>query len=196
MIRSREFSSMTQQEGSLPTDAGRVSVLMGSESDLPVMRQAVDVLQQLGIEVEMEITSAHRTPERTREIADGAASRGVRVFIVGAGGAAHLAGVIAAHTSLPVLAVPLASTTLQGVDALLATVQMPAGIPVATLAIGAAGARNAALLAAEILALHNPDLTRRLQEDRRLKALDVAAASQRARRSMPGTLPAGSPPRN
>jgi 5-(carboxyamino)imidazole ribonucleotide mutase len=126
---------------------------MGSDSDLPVMAEAARHLKRLEVAYELHVTSAHRTPERTVEIVRDAAARGVQVFIAGAGGAAHLAGAVAAQTTLPVLGVPLASSELKGLDALLATVQMPAGIAVGTLAIGPAGAANAAILAAAILAL-------------------------------------------
>jgi len=133
-----------------------VSIVMGSDSDLEVMREAAKALDDFGIAYEMDISSAHRSPARTSEFARQAASRGIKVIIAGAGGAAHLAGVIAAETTLPVIGVPMPSSSLQGLDALLATVQMPAGIPVATLAIGKAGATNAGILAAQILALSDP----------------------------------------
>jgi 5-(carboxyamino)imidazole ribonucleotide mutase len=140
-----------------------VSVVMGSDSDLPIMEEAVKVLEAFSIPHELFLTSAHRTPERTAQFARGAAKRGVRVIIVGAGAAAHLAGVIASQTLLPVIGVPIDATSLQGLDALFATVQMPGGIPVATMAIGKAGAKNAALLAIRILALEDADLLKRLQ---------------------------------
>ncbi len=133
-----------------------VSIVMGSDSDLEIMREAGKALEEFGIGYEVDVTSAHRSPGRTAEYASKAAERGIRVIIAGAGGAAHLAGVIAAHTTLPVIGVPIPSTSLQGMDSLLATVQMPAGIPVATLAIGRAGAVNAALLATSILAGKHP----------------------------------------
>ncbi|HPL97005.1 MAG TPA: 5-(carboxyamino)imidazole ribonucleotide mutase, partial [Smithellaceae bacterium] len=117
-----------------------VSVVMGSDSDLPVMEEAVKIMDEFGIGCELVVTSAHRTPERTSRFAKNAAGRGIRVIIVGAGAAAHLAGVIASQTMLPVIGVPIAATSLGGLDALLATVQMPGGIPVATMAIGKAGA--------------------------------------------------------
>ncbi len=130
-----------------------VSIVMGSDSDLPVMKEAALVLEEFTIPHELFLTSAHRSPERTSLFADEAAQRGVKVIIVGAGMAAHLAGVIASQTSLPVIGVPIDSSSLQGLDALLSTVQMPGGIPVATMAIGKAGAKNAALMAVRILAL-------------------------------------------
>ena len=139
-----------------------VSIVMGSDSDLEVMREAAKALDDFGIAYEMDITSAHRSPTRTSEFARQAAGRGIKVIIAGAGGAAHLAGVIAAETTLPVIGVPMPSSSLQGLDALLATVQMPAGIPVATLAIGRPGATNAGILAAQILALSDPALAKKL----------------------------------
>ena len=123
----------------------RVSIVMGSDSDLDIMREAAKALEEFGIEYEIDVTSAHRSPDRTAEYARKASGRGIRVIIAGAGGAAHLAGVIAAHTALPVIGVPIPSTSLQGMDSLLATVQMPAGIPVATVAIGKPGATNAGI---------------------------------------------------
>jgi len=139
-----------------------VSIVMGSDSDLEVMREAAKALDDFGIAYEMDITSAHRSPARTSEFARQAAGRGIKVIIAGAGGAAHLAGVIAAETTLPVIGVPMPSSSLQGIDALLATVQMPAGIPVATLAIGRPGATNAGILAAQILALSDPAIAKKL----------------------------------
>jgi phosphoribosylaminoimidazole carboxylase PurE protein len=150
-----------------------VSVVMGSDSDLPVMEEAVKVLLEFAIPHELFLTSAHRTPERTTTFARSATKRGVRIIIVGAGAAAHLAGVIASQTSLPVIGVPIDATSLHGLDALLATVQMPGGIPVATMAIGKAGAKNAALLAIRILALEDTDLQKRLQAYIRKMARDV-----------------------
>jgi 5-(carboxyamino)imidazole ribonucleotide mutase len=139
-----------------------VSVVMGSDSDLEIMREAGKTLEEFGIPYEMDVTSAHRSPARTSEFARNASGRGIKVIIAGAGGAAHLAGVIAAETTLPVIGVPIPSSSLQGLDSLLATVQMPAGIPVATLAIGKAGANNAGILAAQMLALHDENLAAKL----------------------------------
>jgi 5-(carboxyamino)imidazole ribonucleotide mutase len=150
-----------------------VSVVMGSDSDLPVMEEAVKTLAEFAIPHELFLTSAHRTPERTAAFARGAAKRGVKVIIVGAGAAAHLAGVIASQTVLPVIGVPIDATSLRGLDALLATVQMPGGIPVATMAIGKAGAKNAALFAVRILALEDADLQKKLQAYIRKMASDV-----------------------
>jgi phosphoribosylaminoimidazole carboxylase PurE protein len=144
------------------TTKPRVSIVMGSDSDLDIMRETAKALEEFGIEYEMDVTSAHRSPDRTAEFARKAAARGIRVIIAGAGGAAHLAGVIAAHTSIPVIGVPIPSTSLQGMDSLLATVQMPAGIPVATVAIGKPGATNAGILAVQILALSSEPLAKKL----------------------------------
>lgn len=141
-----------------------VSVVMGSDSDLPVMKEAGDQLKIFAIPFEYIITSAHRSPERTMNFARDAAKRGVKVIIVGAGAAAHLAGVISSHTALPVIGVPIDATSLGGLDALLSTVQMPGGIPVATMAIGKAGAKNAAIIAARILALADMRLRSELKK--------------------------------
>ena len=132
-----------------------VSIVMGSDSDLEIMNEAAKALDDFGIAYEIDVISAHRSPARTSEFARTAASRGIKVIIAGAGGAAHLAGVIAAETTLPVIGVPIPSTPLNGMDSLLAIVQMPAGIPVATVAIGKAGATNAGILAAQIIGLSN-----------------------------------------
>jgi 5-(carboxyamino)imidazole ribonucleotide mutase len=148
----------------------RVLVLMGSASDLPVMQGAVEALERLGVEVEVHIASAHRTPHRVAELAQAARAQGVGVIVAGAGGSAHLAGVVAAHTDLPVVAVPI-SGRLGGLDALLAEVQMPRGIPVATVAVD--GAYNAGLLAAQILAVADEELASRLRELRASMAQDV-----------------------
>jgi len=143
------------------------------------MEEASKVLDQLGVPHEVTILSAHRTPERTRRYASTAHHRGIKVIIAGAGGAAHLAGVIAAETVLPVIGVPIDSSPLQGMDALLATVQMPGGIPVATMAIGKAGARNAGLLAAEILALHDSAVCEALLRYREHMVREVEDAAQK-----------------
>lgn len=136
----------------------KVGIVMGSQSDRPTMEAAAEVLAQLGVESEVVVISAHRTPERARQYAKTARARGIEVLIAGAGAAAHLPGVMAAWTTLPVIGVPLPGSELRGVDALLAIVQMPAGIPVATVAVGAAGAKNAAYLAAQILGLKYPEV--------------------------------------
>jgi 5-(carboxyamino)imidazole ribonucleotide mutase len=143
-----------------------VAVVMGSKSDAPTMQECLDTLDKLGISYETHVMSAHRTPDKVREFAQGVAGRGIRVIIAGAGGSAALPGAIKAYTSLPVIGVPLASSDLMGVDALLAIAQMPPGVPVATVAVGVWGARNAALLAAEILALSD-DTVRKSYEDYR-----------------------------
>ena len=159
-----------------------VSVVMGSDSDLPVMEEAVKVLDAFAVPHELFLTSAHRTPERTTAFCRGASKRGVQVIIVGAGAAAHLAGVIASQTLLPVIGVPIDATSLQGLDALLATVQMPGGIPVATMAIGKAGAKNAALLAIRILALEDADLLKKLQSCVRKMAQEVERKHENLKR--------------
>ncbi len=141
-----------------------VGILMGSDSDLPVMEKAAEVLTQLGVTWEMDICSAHRLPEKTAQYAQTARERGVEVLICGAGMAAHLAGVVASHTTLPVIGVPLKSGALAGVDALYATVQMPPGIPVATVAID--GGKNAAYLAVSILSIKRPELAEKLEQFR------------------------------
>src|SRR5258708_9183943 len=150
-----------------------VGILMGSKSDWETLRAADETLTDFGIPHECRVLSAHRTPEQTAEYATSAESRGIRVIIAGAGGAAHLAGVIAAHTPLPVLGVPVESQALHGLDSLLSTVQMPGGIPVATFAIGKAGAKNAALFAVEILAGTQPRLKEKLAAFRAEQARKV-----------------------
>jgi phosphoribosylaminoimidazole carboxylase PurE protein len=157
----------------------QVSIVMGSDSDLDIMREAAKALEDFGVGYEIDVTSAHRSPDRTAKYARKAASRGIRVIIAGAGGAAHLAGVIAAHTTLPVIGVPIPSTPLNGMDSLLATVQMPAGIPVATVAIGKAGATNAGILAVQILALSNELLAKKLEG---LKETLVSSVEEKSRK--------------
>ena len=151
----------------------KVAIVMGSDSDLPVMQKAAERLKKFEIEFTMTVTSAHRSPDRTRSLIKGFENKGIKVIIAGAGGAAHLAGVIAAETILPVIGVPINSSPLQGFDALLATVQMPGGIPVATMAVGEAGAKNAAVLAAQILALSDKEINNRLTEFKKEMALEV-----------------------
>lgn len=155
----------------------RVAVLMGSDSDWDVMAAAVHRLRAFGIESDVHVMSAHRTPARVAEYVAGAPARGIGVFIVGAGAAAHLAGVVAAHTTRPVIGVPLAATSLNGLDALLATVQMPAGVPVATVAVG--GADNAGILAAQILAVGDPALAAALDAFKADMAAKVAEKDAR-----------------
>jgi len=155
----------------------QVLILMGSDSDLPIMQGAADLLKEFGISSEITVASAHRSPDRVERLLDEARARGVQVFIAGAGAAAHLAGVIAARTVKPVIGVPIDSSSLKGLDALLSTVQMPPGIPVATVSLGRAGATNAAVLAAQILALSSPDIARRLEEYKRTLAEKVEQAA-------------------
>jgi phosphoribosylaminoimidazole carboxylase PurE protein len=159
-----------------------VGIVMGSDTDLPVMTETAVMLKKFGVPFEIEITSAHRSPARTSEYARTAVTRGLKVIIVGAGGASHLAGVIAAETTLPVIGVPMATTTLAGLDALLSTVQMPGGVPVACTAIGKPGAVNAAIYAVEIIALADPELTRRLSEYKEQLARSVAEKSEKVKR--------------
>src|SRR5437588_8598013 len=153
-----------------------VAVLMGSKSDWDTMRAASETLAKFGVAHESRVMSAHRTPKLASEFAGNAESRGIEVIIAAAGGAAHLAGVIAAHTTLPVLGVPMKSDALNGLDSLLSTVQMPAGIPVGTLAIGKAGATNAALLALAILAKRRTELRKKLREFRREHQKNISVA--------------------
>ena len=162
----------------------RVAILMGSDSDLPAMAECARVLDSYGIPYEVKVLSAHRTPERAARFARRAESRGLKVIVAGAGAAAHLAGAIAAHTTLPVIGVPLASSPLSGFDALLSTVQMPPGIPVATMGVGPMGAKNAAHLAAAILATGSPTLRRKLKARRAKMAAEVLGKSS----SLPGRL--------
>jgi len=155
-----------------------VGIIMGSQSDWPTLSAAADVLSALDVVHEARIVSAHRTPDRLYDYARDARGRGLKVIIAGAGGAAHLPGMVAAMTSLPVLGVPVQSKTLSGLDSLLSIVQMPGGVPVGTLAIGQAGAKNAGLLAAGILALMDPALAERLDEWRRAQTESVADTPQ------------------
>ena len=156
-----------------------VAILMGSESDWPVMQNCAAVLDRLGIENEVRISSAHRTPEATAAYVAEAVARGCAAFVCGAGMAAHLAGAVAAHTVRPVIGVPIDSGPLSGFDALLATVQMPGGIPVATVAVGKAGARNAGYLAAQMLAVHDAALGERLEQDRAENRAKIKAQNER-----------------
>jgi len=163
-------------------DNPKVLIVMGSDSDLPVMEEAARVLDEFGIPYELRVSSAHRSPQRTAELAAGAADRGIRVVIAGAGMAAHLAGVVAAETVLPVIGVPIGGGALNGVDALYATVQMPGGIPVATMAIGKAGAKNAGLLAVQILAVGDERLLDRMAEYREEMSREVERRDEAVRR--------------
>jgi 5-(carboxyamino)imidazole ribonucleotide mutase len=159
------------------SDTSLVAVVMGSKSDWSTMHHATDLLREFGIECESRIVSAHRTPDLLVDFAKQAANQGLQVIIAGAGGAAHLPGMLAAHTHLPVLGVPIESRVLKGIDSLLSIVQMPAGIPVPTLAIGEAGAKNAALSAVSILALQNVNLREKLVEFRRKQTEQVLRAT-------------------
>lgn len=152
-----------------------VAILMGSDSDLSTMQATVDILKNFSISFEIKITSAHRTPQATMEYIHDAEKRGCAIFICAAGLAAHLAGNVAAHTLKPVIGVPIAAGSLGGFDALLSTVQMPGGVPVATVAIGSAGAKNAAYLAAQILALSDAELAKRLSDERKYNAKQIQA---------------------
>src|SRR5262245_61835599 len=156
----------------------QVMILMGSQNDAPVMQGAVDVLRELGISVEMTVASAHRSPERVQRLIAESEKRGVSVYIIGAGAAAHLAGVVAAHVTKPVIGVPIDSSARNGLGALLSTVQMPPGVPVATVSIGKAGATNAGVLAAQILALGDTSVAARLDAYKRGLADKVEKAAQ------------------
>ncbi len=156
-----------------------VLILMGSDSDAPVMQGAVDTLRELGVPCDMTVASAHRSPERVTRLIAEAPGRGVKVFIVGAGAAAHLAGVVAAHTVMPVIGVPIDSSALKGLDALLSTVQMPPGVPVATVSIGKPGAINAGVLAAQMLAVGDPAVAERLVAYKKKLAEKVEAAAKK-----------------
>ena len=163
-----------------------VLILMGSDSDAPIMQAAVDVLRDLGIASEMTVASAHRSPERVMRLVREAPGRGVKLFIVGAGAAAHLAGVVAAHTTMPVIGVPIDSSALKGLDALLSTVQMPPGVPVATVSIGKPGATNAGILAAQILGVGDPAVAARLDAHKKTMAQKVEQAAEKLRASQGG----------
>ncbi|HZD54936.1 MAG TPA: 5-(carboxyamino)imidazole ribonucleotide mutase [Candidatus Aquicultoraceae bacterium] len=158
--------------------AGMVLILMGSKSDAEVMGETARVLSGFGIPHTLTVASAHRSPERTRKIAEEAERQGYSIIVAGAGAAAHLAGVVAGETILPVIGVPLAGSPLSGLDALLSTVQMPGGVPVAVMAVGKAGAQNAGHLAAQILALSDPALADRIRKRRREMAEEVAASAE------------------
>jgi phosphoribosylaminoimidazole carboxylase PurE protein len=161
-----------------------VLILMGSDSDASVMQAAADVLDQMGIRWQMTVASAHRSPDRVERLVGEAPSRGVQVFIIGAGAAAHLAGVVAARSTLPVIGVPIDSSALNGLDALLATVQMPPGVPVATMAVGKPGATNAGVLAAQILAISRPEVADKLNAYKRQLAEKVEQAAQALERRL------------
>ena len=156
----------------------QVAILMGSISDLEIMMSSVRVLRNIGVGYEVKVMSAHRSPDAVRDYASGAAERGIQVIIAGAGGAAHLAGALAAHAALPIIGVPLVASALNGWDSLLATVQMPGGVPVATVGVGNSGAVNAGHLAARILALNDPVIADRVAEERKAQAEKVEATQQ------------------
>ena len=160
-------------------DQVSVLILMGSDSDAPVMQAAADTLRELGVSCDMTVASAHRSPERVMRLVREAPARGVKIFIVGAGAAAHLAGVVAAHTTSPVIGVPIDSSALKGLDALLSTVQMPPGVPVATVSIGKPGATNAGVLAAQILALADNGIADRVEKYKRGLAEKVEEAARK-----------------
>jgi phosphoribosylaminoimidazole carboxylase PurE protein len=159
-----------------------VGIVMGSDSDLPIMTETARTLKDFGVPFELEISSAHRSPLRTAEYARNAIQRGLKAIIVGAGGASHLAGIIAAETILPVIGVPIASTPLSGFDALLSTVQMPGGVPVATMAIGKAGATNAAIYAAQIIAISDRKLAGRLRQFKEKLERSVGEKSEKVKK--------------
>ena len=156
---------------------------MGSDSDAPVMKKAVDTLGQLGISCHMTVASAHRSPDRVQKVINQACEDGVQIFIIGAGAAAHLAGVVAAHTAIPVIGVPIDSSPLKGWDALLATVQMPPGVPVATVSVGNAGAVNAAVLAAQIIALSDETIAENLRQYKQNLAAKVEKVAKKIEES-------------
>ena len=164
----------------------QVGIVMGSDSDWPLVKKAYETLKGFGVESEVRVISAHRTPELAAEYAKTAASRGIKVVIAAAGGAAHLGGILAAHTTLPVLGIPVVGGALSGIDALLATLQMPSGIPVATLTLGSAGPVNAALFAVQILALSDEALAEKLAAHKRALADKVAAANERIAKEIAG----------
>lgn len=170
-------AELKRQSGS--AEPAQVGIVMGSDSDLSVMESASAVLKDFGVAFEITVASAHRSPQRAAEWASSARERGIKIIIAGAGHAAHLAGAMAAHTSLPIIGVPIDSSCLQGMDALLATVQMPPGVPVATMAIGKSGARNAGILAVQILALADPVLAEKLEK---YKQNMVAKVEQKAKK--------------
>jgi len=168
----------------MSTPATRVGILMGSDSDWPVMKEAADMLDRFGVGCEVRVLSAHRRPDDCAAYAQGAAARGLQVLIGGAGGAAHLAGVLAAHTTLPVIGVPILGKSTDGLDSLLSMVQMPPGVPVATVGVGRAG--NAGLLAVQMLALANPELTGKLESYKRELASKGEQADQKVQEARSG----------
>lgn len=160
----------------------QVLIVMGSDSDLPVMKEAEEILKEFDIPIEMTIASAHRTPERAMRLASVAEKNGIDVIIAGAGAAAHLAGILAAHTILPVIGVPINSSPLQGFDSLLSTVQMPPGVPVATMAVGRAGAKNAAILAVQIIGRKDAKVAKKLRDYKKKMADEVEKKAEALKR--------------
>ena len=169
----------TEQSGAGEKARPQVGIVMGSDSDLGVMEETAAILRKFGVAFEITVASAHRTPRRAAEFAESARDRGIKVIIAGAGHAAHLAGAMAAHTTLPVIGVPIDSSAFQGMDALLSTVQMPPGIPVATVAVGKPGAVNAGILAVQILAVSDPALADKLADYKAQMAAKVAEKAQK-----------------
>jgi phosphoribosylamine--glycine ligase len=176
------LKSEKKSKKNTPKQNPKVGIVMGSDSDLGVMAETASVLEKLGIPFEMTIASAHRSPKRAAKFASSARRRGINVIIAGAGHAAHLAGAMAAHTSLPIIGVPIDSSCLLGFDSLLSTVQMPPGVPVATVSIGKPGAKNAGVLAAQILALSDPDLEKKLGDYKKEMASKVVQKAKNLRR--------------
>lgn len=163
----------------------QVAILMGSDSDLPIMEETAKVLKKFGVGIEMHVMSAHRTPEQVVEFVTKSTKEGVKVFIAGAGGAAHLAGVVAAHTTRPVIGIPVDATSLQGLDALLSTVQMPPGIPVATVAVGKFGAMNAGILAVQILGTSDAEIAKKLDAHKKEMAEKVIKKDEDLQKKYP-----------
>ena len=176
--------SAEQKKQSGSGGPAQVGIVMGSDSDLSVMESAAAVLKDFGVDFEITVASAHRSPQRAADWASSARERGIKIIIAGAGHAAHLAGAMAAHTSLPIIGVPIDSSCLQGMDALLATVQMPPGVPVATMAIGKSGARNAGILAVQILALADAVLAERLDKYKQDMAAKVEQKAKKLENSI------------
>ena len=161
-----------------------VAILMGSDSDLPIMSETAEILKEFKVPYEIHVLSAHRSPHLAADFARQAHAKGLKVLIAGAGGAAHLAGVVAAHSILPVIGVPVDSTPLNGIDALLATVQMPAGIPVAAVAVGKSGARNAGILAVQMLGLSDPEISKKLSEFKKRLAEGVREKDKKLQKQL------------
>ena len=164
--------------------SSRILVVMGSDSDFPVMKPCLKILDHFGVSFDVRVSSAHRTPDEVAVLARGAAGNGFQLIVAGAGAAAHLAGVFAANTTLPVIGIPIDSSPLSGVDALYATVQMPGGVPVAAMAIGSAGAKNAGIFAVQVLALHDAELARALLTYREEMVKEVAAKNARLQQKL------------